>query len=256
MLFDIAGGLGLVRFWSTLAWQDWRQRYHRSILGVAWILISFAAFVGAKVLIFGTISTAESAYFAVFVVLGFLAWQFISAIIVEGCYVFIGSELWIKGIDIPLFTFVYQSVMRNVISFAVSAICAFAVMFYFQVEFNETSLYALAALGAYLVNAIWVQALFGLISARFRDFAHLVQTVMRLMFFLTPIIWIPAQMGGLQKYLYYNPFTHFLEIFRAPIMDGDPALDSWRIVLWITGIGWLTAIMAFSRFRNRIVFWI
>ena len=39
--------------WLNLALEDLRDRYRRTVLGVAWIAISFALFVGVKVLVFG-----------------------------------------------------------------------------------------------------------------------------------------------------------------------------------------------------------
>jgi lipopolysaccharide transport system permease protein len=109
----------------------------------------------------------------------------------------------------------------------------------------------------FLINAVWVKLFLGVICTRFRDLTHLVNTVMRVMFFLTPIIWLPEQLGErVMQFLWWNPFAHFIWIFRTPILDGDPAVESWIYVGVVTVVGWVLALTAFSLFRKRIVFWL
>jgi len=68
---------------------------------------------------------------------------------------------------------------------------------------------------------------------------------------------MPSQFGpGARKYAEYNPFTHYLAIFRDPILYDDFSQQSWMIVLAITLAGWLLALIVFSNFRKRIVFWL
>ncbi|MCB1506287.1 MAG: ABC transporter permease [Hyphomicrobiaceae bacterium] len=253
---DVFDGLKYHRFWLNLALLDWGQRYHRSAIGILWIFGSFALFVGVKALIFGSLTTAPPDYFSLYVALGFLAWVFISAVVNEGCMVFVQSATWIRGISLPLSTYVYQSVLRNLIAFAVSGIFVICALIYYRWSIKPIALLAIPALGVYIINALWVQFLFGTISARFRDFAYLMQTAMRLLIFLTPIMWIPSQLGSIGPFIYWNPLTHFVEIFRAPILDGQPALGSWMVVLAVTVIGWIAAMLVFARFRHRIVFWL
>src|SRR5699024_2355199 len=75
-----------------------------------------------------------------------------------------------------------------------------------------------------LVNSFLVGIVFSLIGARFPDIHELVGNLLRVLVFLTPILWYPEQMpsgsvrGSLAR---LNPFFHLLEIVRAPIL-GEP----------------------------------
>ena len=86
--------------------------------------------------------------------------------------------------------------------------------------------------------------------------SHLIQAIMRVMFFLTPIFWLPEQMGDLWKYLSYNPFAHFLISFRDPLLSGTVPWDSFAVVLSFTVSLVLIAFALLAFARRRIIFWL
>jgi len=254
--FQFKRAAALWRFWLALAWADWRTRYRRSALGAAWVFVSFAAFVGVKVLVFGAMSAQDLGFFAIWLAAGFLVWTYISANIVEGCNVFVASSRWIKGADLPYIGYVLQSVMRNNIQLFLSALVLVIALLAVPPASGLASLTILLAIPVLMVNALWAQLALGVLCARYRDFIHLSQTVVRLLFFLTPILWVPADFGRFGDYAVYNPFTHYLAIVRDPLVFGTVPGLSWLIVLAITGCGVLASLIAFHRFRHKIVFWV
>src|SRR3546814_13953213 len=58
---DWREAFGRMPLWSALAVEDLRDRYRRTSLGLAWVVLSFAAFVLVKVAIFGQLTTASPA---------------------------------------------------------------------------------------------------------------------------------------------------------------------------------------------------
>ena len=86
---------------------------------------------------------------------------------------------------------------------------------------------ALPALLIYAVTSVWLAAILAPLCARYRDLFHAVQTSMRLIFFATPILWMPSSSGRLMLLAKLNPISHFVAIVRDPLMyDRFPA-DSW-----------------------------
>ena len=255
---DLIGGLMRWRLWSALAMEDLKQTYRRSLIGVAWVSLSFTVFVLVKILIFGSmVRGREIEYFGAYLLLGFFVWQFLSQIVTSAPNVFTSAEGWIRNDPLELSTFVYQTVYRSLFDLALTGVVAAAFFFYFGQGVSLIALLAIPALFAFVVNAIWVKILLGVICTRFRDLGHLVHTIMRVMMFLSPIVWLPEQLGEqVMQYLWWNPFAHFIWIFRTPILDGDPAVESWIYVGVITVLGWASAFIAFALFRRRIVFWL
>jgi ABC-2 type transport system permease protein len=53
-----------------------------------------------------------------------------------------------------------------------------------------------------------------------------------------------------------NPFLHFLEIVRRPLLGQDQYLRHWVVVLVITVIGWTVALVVLRRYRSRVSYWV
>ena len=172
-----------------------------------------------------------------------------------GPTIFTSAEAFIKNDSLPLSIHVYRNITRCLFNLGLTSIVAVFVFFFYGQSLKPTALLAFPALALMLINAVWVQILIGIICTRHRDFAHLLQTVMRFMFFLTPIFWLPEQMGGLMKVLWWNPFYHFIEILRAPLLDGDMVQTSWLFVSIVTVLGSISTLVVFALTRRRIVFW-
>ena len=253
---DFSDAIRLWRLALDGAWLDWRRRYSRSALGVAWVFISFAAFVGVKIVIFGAMSDFDIAFFAVWLSCGFLLWQLISGILVDGCSVFLQNDRMIKANNYPLFSFIFQSIAKNAIRFLISFLFFILILLYFGAPPIGAWVWVVPALAIYLVNAVWAQLFLGVLAARFNDIMHFVQTAVRLLFFLSPILWVPGQFGRFGELSDYNPITHYLAIVRDPLVGREPPFDSWVIVSSITVVGVALALVVFARFRNRLIFWV
>lgn len=169
---------------------------------------------------------------------------------------FSASQHWIRGARLPLTTFVWQSVCRNTILNAVNIIVVIVVLAVCQVHVTPAFLWTIPALLLIVYNAFWVTMLFAVLSTRFRDFAHLVQTVMRIVMFLTPIFWLPEQMGGMMDFLIYNPVTHFVFLLRDPILYGTFPITSACVVAGISVATTLAGSGALIYSRRKVVFWL
>ena len=253
---DITSGLSRWRLWIALAFEDIRLRFKRTYIGILWTTVSFALFVAVKVLIFSPFTQADSAYFTNYVAIGFFAWMFISSLITDGCNVFINSERWMKGGRLPLTLFVNVSMTRSVVLAFFNFIVVVGLMAIYHVTPTVTALWSFVAFLLFIINGFSLHFILGILCSRFRDMSHLIQAIMRVMFFLTPIFWLPEQMGDLWKYLSYNPFAHFLISFRDPLLSGTVPWDSFAVVLSFTVSLVLIAFALLAFARRRIIFWL
>jgi ABC-type polysaccharide/polyol phosphate export permease len=107
-----------------------------------------------------------------------------------------------------------------------------------------------------MLNGVWVALFLGVISARFRDIPPIIASVLQLAFFITPIIWHPSLLPGRQRVITFNPFYHFIELLRCPMLDAIPAPTTWAVVCGITLVGWALTILLLLRARRRIAYWL
>ena len=253
---DLVRGAGARYLWGRLGWQDIRRLYRRSVLGPFWLTISMGLLVAALGTLYGALWKVELANYAPFLALGFVVWTLISGVITDGCNAFINAEGIIKHVGLPFSVHVYRLLWRNLLVLCHNAVVFVIVAAVFGAWPSWAGLLAIPGLVLLLLNGIWAGLLLGVISARFRDVPPIVASIVRILFFVTPIIWMPELMPERAFVLDFNPFFHMVEVVRAPLLGKVPGLVSWLAVLGITLGGWVVAFEFFRRYRWRIAYWV
>ena len=261
---DLVAGWRSRELWAHLGWQDIRQRYRRSVLGPIWITISMAVTAVALGVLYAGLFGNPLAEQLPYILVGFIVWAFISGCILEGADVFIKNEGLIKHLPAPVSVHVYRLVWRQTLLFAHNLVVYVVMLVVFPRDLHWTSLAAFPAFALLAVNGAWVALLFGMASARFRDMNPIIASVVQLMFFLTPIVWIyedflnspNPQIAERARIAEVNPFLHFIEIIRRPMLGQDQLWHHWVVVLVITVVGWAVTLLALRRYRARVSYWV
>jgi lipopolysaccharide transport system permease protein len=256
-LDDVRDGFRQPGLWLMLGWQDIRQRFRRSMLGPLWLTLSTGFMLVALGLVYGAIFKIPLQQYFPYLAAGVVAWTLISSLISEGCQTFIASDALIKQIRLPFTTHACRVVWRNTLIFFHNLAIIVVVMLVFKIVPSVGSVLLLAVgLLVVMLNGVWVSLALGLICTRFRDVPPIVGSLLQLVFFITPIIWHPSLLPGRQRVISFNPFYHFIELLRAPMLDTSPAANSWRAVLAITVVGWVVTLVLLLRARRRITYWL
>jgi ABC-type polysaccharide/polyol phosphate export permease len=259
MIADILGGFRAGRVWRAFAWEETKRRYRRSALGLLWIVIGYVAFVGAVALFFGNfnLETAEQIktieQFATHVALGYAAFALITSNIQDGAAVFTGSAAWIKSVSLPYSVYALRNVTRTLVPFVLQLASWIAFALMTGHRFEPVAWLSLPAVAVIVFNAVAMQLLFGFLSARYRDIEHMIATILRVLLFMTPILYTYEGTSGVTRMLAdANPITHFVEIFRAPLVGQAPSAESWIAVGYSTVVIWGAAILAGAVLRRRL----
>ena len=106
------------------------------------------------------------------------------------------------------------------------------------------------------VNGFMFGTMLAALSARFRDIPMIVVNLVQVAFFMTPVMWQAQMLGRHQWVVNLNPFYHFLEIARAPLLGRPTDAWSWFAVAAITLVGGVVCMVTMTRFRSRIAYWV
>jgi len=253
---DIWEGAVRYRLWLALAKEDVLDTYKHTSIGVLWAVFSFSFFAGSIILTFGLDSDLPGGEYAVHLISGLLAWNFISSIIGQATTIFTSNEAFIKGSKLPFSLFAFHSTVRALILNGFAAIGALVFLLWFGYPRSLVALACLPAVVLYAATAIPVQLLLGSLGAFTRDVQQIVDNIIRAVFFLTPVIWSPAP--GTHRYTIpqLNPLTPYIEIFLDPILHGRIPMNYWADCLIMTALFWILAVGVFAYTRRHIVFWI
>jgi ABC-type polysaccharide/polyol phosphate export permease len=255
-LVDLRDGMCAWRLSGLLAWQDVKQRYRRSTLGPIWLTLSFGIQMITMSVLSSFLFNAPIHRSTPFVCAGMLFWQMITQMINEGSTLFLSSQSYLFQIKRPLTIFVVQVIWRNIIVAAHNAITYVLVAIVFLVAPSPSIILWPIAFVLVLVSVSWIVLVSAIVSARYRDVPVIIQNILTILFWFTPLMYFPEQLGDKSYILDYNPFTYMLAILREPLLGNVPTLKDWLVVIAFTVVGWIGTVFFFARFRARIVYWL
>jgi lipopolysaccharide transport system permease protein len=254
---DLMSAIHGWEFWGTLGWNDIKQRYRRSVLGPFWLTITQAIMVGCIGVLYSFLFKVPLSEYLPYVTLGLLLWGFISSLVSEGCAAFTANENFLKQLAVPKSSFVLRLIWRNLLMFAHHMVIYIPVVLIFAVPIKLTVLWAVAGLVLICITGYWVVLFLGMICARFRDIPPLVNSLLQVALFVSPIMWKKEGMGKTVEILAaVNPLYYYLELMRAPLLGQPIDYDVWLVALSMTSAGLIFTLACFARYRARIAYWL
>ena len=241
---------------TFLAWGDLKARYSRSVIGPLWLVAGFAIFAIGLAIIWSKIFSEEINKIFPFFSVGLTIWMLISGIISQASTHYTENRNTILNINISEKKLTTLMMSGHVITFLHYYIFIIPLLIFFKVELNIHSLLSFLGFILVILNLYWISILLGYLGAKYRDIPPLINALLQPLFFITPIIFKPNMLGEFYWIINVNPFTHYINIVREPILGLEVNIPSWKFSLLSAIIG-ITFINLFSKInRKNLPFWI
>lgn len=254
---DVIGALRNFHLAALLGWKDVAQRYRRSSVGAFWLTINMAVLIGALGLVFGTIFHSPMSEFLPYICVGLIMWGYYTHLINEGCVTFISSSDTMLQLPLPFFTYILRTWWRNTIILLHNIVIFPIVLLIFGKFIGIHAIVAIPAFILISINFLWMMVVLAILCTRYRDLTQIVQNIMQVGLYVTPIMWMPDRIPPDKiKILELNPLFHLIRIIRDPLLGNPASLTSWCLVAGMAFVGWTVALLFFNRFRTRITYWL
>jgi lipopolysaccharide transport system permease protein len=242
----------------SLGWQDVKQAYRRSAIGPFWITMGMAVQVASIGLVFGLIFGSPLEEFLPFLAVSLILWSFISGSISDGATAFITGEAIIRQLAMPQYVHVVRVLWKNILMMAHNIVILPVV---FLIFLRPPSFALVLFIPGFLLTIAFlfsVAYLLGFMTARYRDIQKIVTSALVVIFYVTPVIWEPALIpsGTAHLLLGLNPFYHFLQIIRLPVLGQAPTFENWALAIAMTLLAGLIAYLAAKKYKSRLAYWV
>ncbi len=255
---DIVAAIRRYPLIGMLGWQDIQQRYRRSALGPFWLTLSMGIMIATIGVVFSRIFHSPMKEFLPYLSIGMIFWGFFSVTISEGCMGFINSEGIIKQLPIPLFVHIMRTVWRNTLIFMHNIVIVPVVYLIVGKSVSWVALLSIPGFVLAAVNLIWMALFLGTLCARYRDLPQMIASLLQVLFYLTPVMWIPGSLSQRAGFwlVQLNPVYHLLQIVRAPLLGQMPSAVNWGVTAIMAMAGWAITLWFYGRYQRRIPYWL
>jgi lipopolysaccharide transport system permease protein len=248
----------------ALVRNDLRNRYRRSLIGIGWSLLQPISMTIVLCCVFCPLFNLSVREFAPSLLSGLTFWGFITASVMQGCQCFFLGESYIRQHPAPLAIYPLRIVLGAGIHFLLGFAVAVAMVWYVNGFGNLPALLGLVPAFALLFVIGWSLAVcMGLANVMFQDSQHLIEVAMQVLFYVTPIIYLPEMLlkklriANLEWLMYLNPFAVLLDLIRQPLLYGRLPSGTTMILSAVFALlAVAAASLALRRFEKRLIFYL
>lgn len=243
-----------VRRWAELGWYDFLYAHRRTLIGPLWETLQLAIWATAIIWIFGRFHSDDADYIP-YVVTGLVGWVLLSSVLGQGVSVFTSNASLIQNVPNPLFYYVVRSLSRLLARFGFQFLVFVPVGIYFSIPVNANTLLFFPMVLLVAIASTGVMTVLGIACARIRDLENVVSALLRFLFFVTPIFWVPGE-GSVRMLSMYNPAAYALEVIRAPLLGQAPSMLAYCVVGGGAVLALIAAAFALKRYGRYVPLWL
>lgn len=254
---DFVRGIVAWNIWLPLGLKDIRQRYRRSRLGQFWISISTGLFIIGIGVLYSILFKMPPHDYLPYLAVNYVVWLCMAGMINDSTIVFVEASAYLRQDALPKTIYIMRVLVRNMTIFMHNIIILPLVFMILGIKTGWAILLVVPGLALLLISSFFTVLVTSLLSTRFRDIPQIIQSVLQIAFFATPVMWSPHQIGPIGWYfVHLNPFAIFMLLVADPIRGYIPDLSMYLSALVIICIQFAFTWPFFARYRARVVYWL
>ena len=232
-------------FVFELASRDIKVRYKRSVLGVAWTMLSPLMAMVVFTLVFSTFQRLPIPGYPVYYLSASIFWIFFSQVTSHVGSLTTDALEIANRIYIPRSVFIASAVLVGLVNLLLSLIPFALIVLVTGRPAHWTWLFLPVSLVIGTLFTTGVGLVVFTLALRFVDIRDMYQAVLLPWFFVTPIVYEQSFVPPAWRWvLRYNPMTYLVEIFRAPLYNGwlpGPNTLAFAVLAAVASLvaGWL-----------------
>ncbi|UXS74992.1 ABC transporter permease [Staphylococcus chromogenes] len=246
-----------------LAIYNMKSQYANHYLGVFWNILQPLLQVIVYYIVFGlglrgSAGSVMGVPFIVHLISGLFPWLFISQGINSGATAIQQNIGLLSKMKFPSSIFISIALTNNMINLLITTLIVFIIsLFNHYVPLWHYFWFMYFMIGSFAI-IFGISLIMSTLTVIVRDTKNLLQNVIRMLFFMTPIFWVlEEQHGILVKLASLNPFAYLIGVYRTAFIHPQTAVyGTWsdHIYFWVTTLLLITiGAIVHTKFRKRIL---
>lgn len=205
-----------------------RVRYKQTLLGIAWVIIQPLAYMVIFTIVFSSYISKFNIDipYGIFALSGLIVWTFFISSLMRSQMSLLNNISLLTKIHVPHESVILGTTLSFVFDLIVSLVLFSIVAFYYGVNvFKLSSLLIFFPLITLVLLTYSISLFLSVVIIYFRDIQYLTSFIVRLMIFVTNIIYPSTFLPERYRFLaQYNPLSIIIESVRSILFTGKIAM--------------------------------
>ena len=240
-------------FLKTSIKKEFRGKYKKSFLGVLWSFLNPLFQLVIYALVFPFILKNNVENYTVFLIVALFPWNFFNLSIIQSAACIVTNGGIIKKVYFPREILPIATSTSNLINFLISSILVFIALFISGIGLTKAVIVLPLIILIQYILQLGLSFILSAITVYVRDVEYLINVLMMLAFYLSPIVYsadmIPSKYLPLFK---LNPMFHIIKYYRDILYYGKiPEMGSVLILLLVCIIILVVGYLIFEKLEKR-----
>ncbi|HEU4325549.1 MAG TPA: ABC transporter permease [Roseiflexaceae bacterium] len=239
---DLRGLRHFADLLRELVGRDLKLRYKRSLLGIAWALITPLVQLAVFTFLFRYVVRLDVPHYSSYVFSGVLAWNWFQNSLYMSAGAIVDNRELIRRPGFPAAVLPAVIITTNLIYYLLALPPLLALLWLDGVALTPAALALPLVMAIQFMLTLSLSYLVATCHVLFRDTQHLLSVALMLLFYLTPIFYQAEAVPEVYRPFYQlNPAVHLVDAYRAVLLRGElppsgPTLalcGAAAVLLWV-----------------------
>lgn len=243
---------------KTLVTKDFKLKYRRSVLGVAWSVLNPLLMMLVLSAVFSFMFRFSIENFPLYLILGTILFNMMANSTTSAMHSIIEAAPLIKKVRVEKLIFPLEKVSFEVVNFVISLVAVVLVMLAYRVM-PTPNLFLLPLLVFYvMLFSLGLGLLLAAAAVFFKDIMHLWGVVITAWTYATPLFY-PVDMleGWMQTVMQFNPMYHYVTYFREICMwNITPGITENLICFGMALLTFVVGLIVFRKSEHKFILYV
>lgn len=240
---------------QTLVIKELKTRYRGSVLGFLWSLLNPLLLMLVYTVVFSIFMRVNMENYSLFMLSALLSWIWLSSSLLEGVNSIVSGGPLLKKAIFPPDVLPVVKVVSNLINYLLSIPILIILLYIVRIKTGVSLLFLPVLLilqGLFILGLTFLSAA---LNVLFRDVQYILNNILTIWFFLTPIAYPISQVpAGFAWLLYFNPMTLFAMGYQDIFFyRRHPSLIGIGILLSVVCITFWSGYTVFNRLKQIFI---
>lgn len=216
---------------EELVKRDFKKKYKRTVLGIAWSVLSPLLMLLVMRLVFTQFFGRTMNHYTTFLFCGTLVFTYFAESTSEGMAALMGNAGIFTKVNIPKYIFLLSKSVQTLINFGITLIVFFLFCALDQVQFTWRFFLLLYPIVMLMLFNLGLGLILSALYVFFKDIKYLWEVFIRLLMYMSAIFYSIESYDQMTQFLFFfNPIYVFILYFRTIVLDATVP-PAWQHLL-------------------------
>lgn len=243
---------------EELVKRDFKQKYKRTLLGMAWSILYPLITLLILDIIFSNYFGTDIAHYPIYLFCGQLVFSYFNESTNGGMYSLLGNAHIFSKVNVPKYLFLLSKNVSSFINFCLTLCIFFVFVFFNDVPFTWKFIFLLFPIACLVVFNIGMGLIISALLVFFRDMSYLYSVFTMLLMYMSAIFYsveiVPAHF---RFFFYLNPVYIYIKYLRLIVLNGEiPSLGYHLLCLGYALIAVLLGGYIYKKYNHMFLYYI